>query len=719
MTAPVHETAVRATGVLADFNTSGVLAVADVNVAVSIAQLCREPSPDNTLALALTVRALRGGSVCLDLTSVAEDGFDVEEALVDTAALPWPEPGRWLQGLRESPMVRVEPTADADAPAPSGGGVGTGPDDDEPRPLRLLGSRLYLDRYFEHEESVRSQLLRRRRATPPGVDLDRVEALLDRLFDRADLATDEPNWQRIAAANSVLNWVSVVAGGPGTGKTTTVAKVLASLQALHEGRLRITLAAPTGKAAARLEEAVRAESARLPEDLRAPLSGLTATTLHRVLGWRPESRTRFRHDAAHPLPWDVIVLDEMSMVSLPMMARLLEATRSGTRVILVGDPDQLTSVEAGAVMADVTHADSNRQPVPVDDPRWRALLHVHADDRQPSPRRTTPLATDGRVGAASNGTPGALSGGTTDPAPAGAPGALSAGRSRIPDLQPVAAAGSAPAQGTAAEGPGETVPPSMSAVVRGVVELTHTWRFGHEIGALARAVRAGDAEAALAVLRAGGDHVGWVEADLSETDPVAFPELRAVVQRTGRSVVDRAREGDAAGAVSAMEQHRVLCAHRAGPFGVARWSHTVEEWLREEVPGYGEEGEWYLGRPLLVTANDPEIGLYNGDTGVVVDTPRGAQAAFARGQQPTIHPLIHLDAVQSVHAMTVHKAQGSQFGEVTFVLPPLESALLTRELLYTAVTRARERVEIIGTEDALRQAIQRPVNRASGLRQRL
>lgn len=653
MSAPAHETAVRATGVLAEFNTSGVLAVADVNVALSIARLCHEPTPENTLALALTVRALRGGSVCLDLATVAEDGFDVDEALVDTAALPWPEPDRWLLGLRDSPMVRVQPAEGPGGRSPAGGVTAT--EEDEPRPLRLLGSRLYLDRYFEHEESVRSQLLRRRRATPPVVDVDRVESLLDRLFDRADLAVDEPNWQRIAAANSVLNWVSVVAGGPGTGKTTTVAKVLASLQALHEGRLRITLAAPTGKAAARLEEAVRAESARLPEDLRAPLTGLTASTLHRVLGWRPESRTRFRHDAAHPLPWDVIVLDEMSMVSLPLMARLLEATRWGTRVILVGDPDQLTSVEAGAVMADVTHAESNRRPVPADDPRWRALLHVHADDRAPAP----------------------------------------------------------------AEDAGAAVPTSMTAVVRGVVELTHTWRFGREIGALARAVRAGDAETALEVLRAGGDHVGWVEADLTETDPVAFPELRAVVQRTGRSVVDRARDGDAAGAVSAMEQHRVLCAHRAGPFGVSRWSHTVEEWLREEVPGYGEEGEWYLGRPLLVTANDPEIGLYNGDTGVVVSTARGAQAAFARGQQPTIHPLIHLDSVQSVHAMTVHKAQGSQFGEVTFVLPPLESALLTRELLYTAVTRARERVEIIGTEAALRRAIQRPVNRASGLRQRL
>nr|WP_231747659.1 exodeoxyribonuclease V subunit alpha [Auraticoccus cholistanensis] len=634
---------------LAEFNARGVLSVADVNVAVTLSRLCREPAPEAALALALTVRALRGGSVCLDLTTVTEEVFDVDEAMVDTSSLPWPETSSWLEVLRRSPMVQVHPE---DA------GVGVGADEDGPaRPLRLLGSRLYLDRYFAHEESVRAQLTRRRRATPPVVDLDRVEALLDQLFDRTDLAEDEPSWQRIAAANSVLNWVSVVAGGPGTGKTTTVAKVLATLQALHGGRLRITLAAPTGKAAARLEEAVRAESARLPEALRAPLAGLSAATLHRVLGWRPDSRTRFRHDAANPLPWDVVVVDEMSMVSLPMMARLLEATRSGTRVILVGDPDQLTSVEAGAVMADVTHAESNSAPVPADDVRLVALRHVRADDRP------------------------------------GAAGAMS------PDD---------PAQAR-----------TLGPVVRGVVELTHTWRFGHEIGALARAVRAGDADAALEVLRAGGSHVGWVEQDLSATDPDDLAALRECVQRAGRAVVEAARAGDAAAAVQALEQHRVLCAHRAGPYGVTRWGRTVEEWLVRAVPGYGAEGEWYLGRPLLVTANDPEIGLYNGDTGVVVRAGRGLQAAFARGQQPTLHPLIHLDAVQSVHAMTVHKAQGSQFSEVTFVLPPLDSALLTRELLYTAVTRARERVEIIGTEDALRRAVERPVSRASGLRQRL
>uniref|UniRef100_UPI0013001FEB AAA family ATPase n=1 Tax=Desertihabitans aurantiacus TaxID=2282477 RepID=UPI0013001FEB len=341
MSATVEEVAVRATGVLAEFNARGVLSVADVNVALTLSRLCGEADPDVQLALALTVRALRGGSVCVDLSTVDAEVFEVDEATVETATLPWPEPTAWREKLRQSPAVRyLEPTA-------------AGPVPGEPRPLLLHGDLLYLDRYFASEESVRDQLVRRREATPPAVDPEQLAGLLDRLFDRDGLEPGEPNWQRVAAASCVLHWVSVIAGGPGTGKTTTVAKVLATLQALHGGRLRIMLAAPTGKAAARLEEAVRTESARLPADLAAPVADLRAATLHRVLGWRPDSRTRFRHDAGHPLPWDVVVLDEMSMVSLPMMARLLEATRSGTRVVLVGDPDQLTSVEAGAVMADV------------------------------------------------------------------------------------------------------------------------------------------------------------------------------------------------------------------------------------------------------------------------------------------------------------------------------------------------------------------------------
>jgi exodeoxyribonuclease V alpha subunit len=403
---------------------------------------------------------------------------------------------------------------------------------------------------------------------------------------------------------------------------------------------RIALAAPTGKAAARLEEAVRAAAAQLGPEDQHRLGDLTASTLHRLLGWLPSNRSRFRHDATNQLPHDVVIVDEMSMVSLTLMARLLEAVRPSARLVLVGDPDQLSSVEAGAVLADVARA-----PGTPDVDLGKRLVEL---------------------------------GLVTDP---------------------------------------ETAP------VHGVVQLMHTWRFGGAIDTLARAIRAADADAAVAVLRSGASDVHFRELDL-ETPPTdasnrALASMAAEVRTTGVAMLEAARSGDVAGALAALDRHRVLCAHRRGPYGVLRWGQEVERWLVDAIPGYGEDGEWYLGRPLLITANDYEMSLYNGDTGVIVETPDGVRAAFARGAAAKLFTPVRLDAIQTVHAMTVHRAQGSQFDSVTFVLPPPDSPLLTRELLYTAVTRARRHVLIIGSEEAIRRAIQRPANRASGLRHRL
>jgi exodeoxyribonuclease V alpha subunit len=260
--------------------------------------------------------------------------------------------------------------------------------------------------------------------------------------------------------------------------------------------------------------------------------------------------------------------------------------------------------------------------------------------------------------------------------------------------------------------------------VHGVVQLTRPWRYGGAIEDLARAIRESDDDAAVAVLRSGADGVGFCELELDPATgrvPSAddLAELAAAVRHAGRQTRDAAVAGDVRGALAGLDEHRLLCAHRRGPYGVTRWSLEAERWLVEAVPGYGEDGEWYLGRPLLVTANDYEMSLYNGDTGVVVDTPQGPRAAFARGAQPSLVAPVRLDAVQTVHAMTVHRAQGSQFTRVSFVVPPPESPLLTRELLYTAVTRATERVLVLGTEAAVRQAVRRPALRASGLRHRL
>ncbi|GEL17559.1 exodeoxyribonuclease V subunit alpha [Pseudonocardia asaccharolytica] len=608
-----------ASGLLGEFNAAGVLTTADVHVANRLGRLGAEPDERVLLAVALTVRAIRHGSVCIDLDAISHTVLGESDELIDVSALAWPDPAAWRAACACSPLV------------------GTGRDAGS-APLRMPGRLLYLDRYWRQEEQVRTQLRDRAAAAPPAVDLDRLRAGLDRLFpgDPAGAATGTDR-QRLAAAVAALRRVTVLAGGPGTGKTTTVARLLALLRDQPGPPPRIALAAPTGKAAARLAEAVAEHTAELPEPDRAGLGPLPASTLHRLLGRRPGSTSRFAHDRYHRLPHDVIVVDETSMVSLTLMARLLEAVRPDARLVLVGDPDQLASVEAGAVLGDLARADG--QPEPWLDERLRAL--------------------------------GAL--GPADP-----------------------------------------------PVVHGVVTLDRTWRFGGAIAALARAVQAGDADAALTHLRAGHPELMFVETDdLDSRDPAGLESVRAdVVAATGALSV-AARDGAVADALAALERHRLLCGHRRGPYGVSRWSAEVERWLADAGAGSAADDEWYPGRPLLVTANDYDLGLFNGDTGVVVRENGAVRAAFTREGRPLRVPTSRLSAVQTVHAMTVHRSQGSQFSRVTVVLPPAESPLLTRELLYTAVTRAREVVRVVGSEQAVRTAVGRSVSRASGLRERL
>jgi exodeoxyribonuclease V alpha subunit len=616
-----------ASGLLSIFNAAGVLNPADVHTAETVCRIGHEADDKVRLALALTVRALRSGSVCIDLhtvrsTAFDETAFDETGAAIDLVALPWPDPEEWIAAIQASPLVAVG------ANQPSG------------RPLRLAGGLLYLERYWRQEELVRIQLQRRFAAPVLEIDQARLAAALHRLFDREGLASGEADRQQLAAAVSALSSVTVLAGGPGTGKTTTVARLLALLWDQPGPALRVALAAPTGKAAARLEEAVRAAAAHLEPEDRERLGDLTASTLHRLLGWMPSNRSRFRHDATNHLPHDVVIIDEMSMVSLTMMARLLEAVRPSARLILVGDPDQLSSVEAGAVLADIARA---------------------------------PGTPDVDLGL------------------------------RLRELGLITEVEAAP--------------------VHGVVQLTHTWRFGGAIDALARAIRAADADTVIDVLRSGASDVQFSEVDLesapTEASARALAGMAAQVREAGIAMLDAARSGDETAALAALDRHRLLCAHQRGPYGVLRWGLEVERWLTESIPGYAEDGEWYVGRPLLVTANDYEMSLYNGDTGVIVQTPDGVRAAFARGAAAKLYPPVRLDAIQTVHAMTVHRAQGSQFDAVSFVVPPADSPLLTRELLYTAVTRARRQVFLIGSEEAIRRAVLRPANRASGLRHRL
>lgn len=682
---------------LGAFAAAGVLTSADVRVAERLGALTDEADERVHLAAALAVAAVRGGSVCLSLADApalvdvgdaegsAGDAQPGTDAAALAAALPWPAPDAWAAAVRRSPMV-------ADGPA--------GPAD---RPVRWVDGRVYLDRHWRDEQLVRHEV-DARLAAPLPADDGAVRAAVAARFPRA-----ADTRRRLAAAAAAVSRLTVLTGGPGTGKTTTVARLVAVLRDVHGGDLRVALAAPTGKAAARLQEAVDAELAALAAAAGAPRPPvLRASTLHRLLGSRPGGGTRFRHDRTHRLPHDVVVVDEASMVSLPLLARLLEALRPDTRLVLVGDPDQLASVEVGAVLGDLVA----RVPPAGDLPARLAAL-VPGD--APPAARTDGQDARARHDLARDATAqDASTWGTRAPDT----DAQNLDAQTLDDPGPGTRVDDAPASRALHDlhDPHDTDAPDRRALRAGVVRLTVPHRFGADLGALADAIRRGHADAALALLRAGGPHVSLVETAGQSPTAQEVADVRADVAAAGAAVVDAARAGDAAGALDALGRHRLLLAHRRGPAGVALWSAAAQRWVAEAVGPGDDVGAWPVGTPLLVTTNDRTTGLANGDTGVVVADDDGVAVAFGTPAAPRLVRPHRLPAVELVHAMTVHRAQGSQFRRVSVLLPPAASPLLTRELLYTAVTRARDAVRVVGTAEAVRAAVERPVRRASGLR---
>ncbi|QAU32801.1 exodeoxyribonuclease V subunit alpha [Janthinobacterium sp. 17J80-10] len=544
--------------------------------------------------------------------------------------------------------------------------VGT---EDRCQPLVLDRDRLYLRRYWRNETLVARQAAMRA-ACVREVDAARVRDWLDRLFDaaaqEAPAADAGPDWQRIACAIAVRSSFSIITGGPGTGKTYTVARLLALLFALAEDpeRLRIALAAPTGKAAARLKQSIDDALGGLVARVGAalPLAQLAARlpsagTLHSLLGARPDTRA-LRHHAGNPLDIDVLVVDEASMVHLEMMAALLDALPATTMLILLGDKDQLASVEAGAVLGDLCS-----------DAQHGAYVQATADYA---------LAASGQVIAAE-----------------------------------MLGAGDMLAQQT--------------------VMLRKSRRFGGPIGALASAVNAGDPAAVQESLRCpDGGPVHWI-AHARQSDVLAL----ATDGRAGAAGGYRAylallqkmpRADDAADPVAyeawvksvllAFDTFRILCAVREGEWGVAGLNQAIEQRLEREGL-IRRRGEWYAGRPVMVSRNDYGVGVFNGDIGIVLPDPARADAQrvyFLNGDAVRSVLATRLAAVETAYAMTVHKSQGSEFRHVAMVLPPEAGQVVARELVYTGITRARECFTLVTPAAAvLEAAVLRKTKRASGL----
>ncbi|HNJ78325.1 MAG TPA: exodeoxyribonuclease V subunit alpha, partial [Marmoricola sp.] len=555
----------RATGLLAQFNQAGLIGAADVHVASRLGAILEVADEQVLLALALTVAATRAGSVCLDLDTAAETQLPhlagSDEAL-QPSAMPWPEPAQWL--------ARVSQSAFADQQV-----------------LRLEGSRVYLDRYWREEEQVCADLLRRLATTPPEVDQQELEVGLQRVFPEESYA-EQRDAVRLAAGQRT----TILTGGPGTGKTTTVAGLLVLIseqQQRHTGQApRIALCAPTGKASARLQEAINEAAVHFTDSGdRERLADLEAMTMHRLLGPRGKSN-RFRHHRGNRLPHDVIVVDEASMMPLTMMARLLEATRDETRLIFVGDPDQLSSVEAGAILADLVVGFAGVQPDPV-------------------------------------------------------------------------------------------------------AALRTTHRFGAQIGQLAQALRDSDADQVLATLRSAGEEVTWIRPDDQEAIELLKEDLADNAHRM-RIAADAGRQEEA---LQLLGTQRLLCAHREGPHGVSGWNRMIERLVGERA-GSMNYDQWYAGRPVLLTVNDPVQHLRNGDMGVVLRRGDGHLRVVIDELKPREFAPSRLTGVETTYAMTVHKSQGSEANDVVLALPDEPSPVLTRELVYTAVTRARRSITICG-----------------------
>lgn len=534
----------------------------------------------DALSVACAVWATQQGHVCFDLGDpTVWNGLPASQR---------PERDAWSAHLATSPLVHTSSTWNDPV--------------DLSRPLVMRDQRLYLTRQWVDEAIVADELRRRLESPMSAVDV----SVVDELFAADD--SGGPQYQGVLEA--VRARTSILTGGPGTGKTYTIARILVA--AVRHGVRSIALAAPTAKAAVQMRDSLSAAlSGDLPgldDDKRHLLERLEPSTIHRLLGSRPGSTTRFRHDSVRRLPHDLVVVDEMSMVSLPLMARLLEAVDPSAALVLVGDPGQLDSVENGSVLRDLT---------------------------------------------------------------------------------------------------GLGLGPNLPVTV-----LTNSRRnMGTRSSAFADAVRTGDATRAMELLHGADDDgtLRWIET----AEPLsAIAQINDLIE-SWRTLADKLADGEADGALSNLNDARVLCPHRDGPYGVSTWNTEISNVLETT------RDRWRVGDIVVKTRNDLGQGLANGDIGVVARVDGVLTFLFRHGDGTVHVPVAIDDAVDLGFATTVHKAQGSEFASVAVIVPPSHSPSSTRELLYTALTRAKPRAVVIGRREDIEHAVSTQRVRWSGLADRL
>lgn len=585
----------------------------DVQFALMVVQ---DAHPTVKLAAAILSRDAGEGHVCLPVSCLKDD------ELLHAKTVNLGEKIRELTGDPDDWSAQL-----LDSSAISRGERAT--------PMILCGERLYLNRMWRNELTVAHFF----NQTNQVLDID--ESLLASTLNALFPPSDDVDWQKVAAAVALTRRISVISGGPGTGKTTTVARLLAALiQTNTRPRCRICLAAPTGKAAARLTESLGAALRRLPltEEQKA-LVPTEASTLHRLLGAQPGSQ-RLRYHAGNPLHLDVLVVDEASMIDLPMMSRLIDALPEHGRVIFLGDRDQLASVEAGAVLGDIC--------------AWVNVGYT--------PERAAQLA---RL--------------TGQPVPAGE---------------------------------GEVA----GALRDSLCLLQKSYRFGRHsgIGQLAYAVNRGERGAVRAILRQPFDDIALYPLSTTEEYESMLIQAQAGYSRFLQRLRERAGPEEV---IAAFTEFQLLCALRDGPYGVSGVNEQLEQMLnRQRAIALPRHSRWYEGRPVMISRNDSALGLFNGDIGIALERGDGLRVWFPMpdGRIKSVHPG-RLPEHDTAWAMTVHKSQGSEFDHAALILPSRSVPLVTRELVYTAITRAKQRLSIYADEQVLTQAIVARTERRSGL----
>ena len=542
------------------------------------------------------------GDVCFDLQQQANQVLEWQDATATLHHLRLPPLQDWTDQLLQTSIVGP-------------------PGENTPLILEIIGQKhlLYLNRYWQYENHL-AHSVGLRLQSPIPCDESRLATALNPLFTRQ--SSEEIDWQRKAVEVATRHRFCVISGGPGTGKTTTVIKILALLVKQNPAPpLRIALAAPTGKAAARLKESIRKGRQALPPDyLTAPEQRLIpeeASTLHRLLEPQKYSAYFWRNQT-NPLPLDCLIVDEASMIDLALMSKLLDALPPEARLILLGDHNQLSSVEAGSVLGDLCENFAGKPPL----------------------------------------------------------------------LQ------------------------------KSIIHLQKSHRFDNQqgIGHLSRAILQKESEAAWEILQtdeALEQHSLPTPASLKE-------QLKQQVLPHHKAYLTAVQEQQIEKAFALFSAFTILSALRRGPYGTQTLNLLLEELLAEKR-WISEKRPWYAGRPVMVTRNDDNISLYNGDIGIAFPDPQDGQLRVFFQNEGGFRSIAlgRIPEHETAFALTVHKSQGSEFDKVLLILPPAPKEGFTRELLYTGITRSRKWVTIWTQEEIFKSALQKRTQRTSALQERL